>query len=288
MEALLKEYFANQIVNVSTRKICKSDSIKVGCSNCKVRNLCLPIGLSPREIDRFDDLVVARIKVKRGETLIRNGEKFTGLYAIRTGFFKTRVISVVGREQVTDFPMAGDIIGMDGIETGRHAGDAIALEDSEVCVMPFAQVEELSREVSALQHHIHKIMSQEIVRQRALMLSIGSLRSEERIAAFLLNLTQRLHARGYSQTELVLRMTREDIGSLLCVNLETVSRTFSRFAADGILVVKHKHLHILDMVALQNVVNPKLSKRGVENPKACPPTAYRTPLVALSSIGAAC
>jgi CRP/FNR family transcriptional regulator, anaerobic regulatory protein len=235
-----------------------SNAIKVACSNCNLRELCMPLGLSPVELARIDDVVANRRKIKRGATLFRNGEKFTSLYAIRTGFFKTCVASEDGRDQVTGFQMAGEVVGLDGIVNDHHTCDAIALEDAEVCVMPFDRIEELSREVSALQRHVHKIMSREIVRENGVMLLLGSMRAEERLAAFLLNLVQRLHARGFSQSELVLRMTREEIGSYLGLKLETVSRTFSKFVEDGVVEVKQRHVRILNADKLKDIVNPKV------------------------------
>ena len=233
----------------------KPENIKVACSNCNLRELCMPVGLAPGELQRLDDLVATRRKVKRRETLFRNGEPFTSLYAIRTGVFKTRVTSEDGRDQVTGFQMAGEIIGLDGIVNDQHTCDAVALEDSEVCVMPFERIEELSREVTALQRHVHQIMSREIVREHGVMLLLGSMRAEERLAAFLLNLVQRLHARGFSRSELVLRMTREEIGSYLGLKLETVSRTLSKFATDGIVEVEQRNVRILDPEALRRIVN---------------------------------
>jgi CRP/FNR family transcriptional regulator len=233
----------------------KPEAIKVACSNCNLRELCMPMGLSDKDLERLDDLVTTRRKVKRGSTLFSNGEKFTSLYAIRIGFFKTCLASEDGRDQVTGFQMAGEIIGLDGIVNDQHSCDAVALEDAEVCVMPFDRIEEISREVTALQHHVHKIMSREIVREHGVMLLLGSMRAEERLAAFLLNLVQRLHSRGFSQTELVLRMTREEIGSYLGLKLETVSRTFSKFVDDGILEVKQRQVKILDIESLQRMVN---------------------------------
>ncbi len=233
-------------------------TIKVACSNCNLRELCMPLGLSESELNRIDDVVAVRRKIKRGTTLFRNGEKFANLFAIRTGFFKTCVASEDGRDQVTGFQMAGEVIGLDGIVNDFHTCDAIALEDAEVCVMPFDRIEELSREVISLQRHVHKIMSREIVRENGVMLLLGSMRAEERLAAFLLNLVQRLHARGFSQSELVLRMTREEIGSYLGLKLETVSRTFSKFVEDGIVEVKQRHVRILNTEALKDIVNPKV------------------------------
>ena len=236
-----------------------SSSIKVACSNCNLRELCMPVGLNKEELARVDTLVDLRRKVKKGGALFHNGEKFTSLYAIRTGFFKTCVATEDGREQVTGFQMAGEIIGLDGIVNELHTCDAIALEDAEVCVLPFDRIEEISREINSLQRHVHKIMSREIVREHGVMLLLGSMRAEERLAAFLLNLVQRLHARGFSQSELVLRMTREEIGSYLGLKLETVSRTFSKFVEEGTVEVKQRHVRILNAEALQNLVNNQVA-----------------------------
>ncbi len=216
------------------------------------------MGLSEQELRRVDELVAVRRTVKRGASLFHNGEKFTSLYAIRTGFFKTTVNTEDGRDQVTGFQMAGEIIGLDGIVNELHTCDAIALEDAEVCVLPFDRIEEISREINSLQRHVHKIMSREIVREHGVMLLLGSMRAEERLAAFLLNLVQRLQARGFSKTELILRMTREEIGSYLGMKLETVSRTFSKFADDGMVEVKQRHIHICDADALKRIVNPQI------------------------------
>mgnify|MGYP001627273652 CR=1 FL=1 len=228
-----------------------ADSIKVACSKCNLRELCMPVGLSDEEMARIDAVIASRRKVRRKTPLFRNGEKFHALYAIRTGVFKTCVTAEDGRDQVTGFQMAGEIVGLDGIVNDQHTCDAIALEDSEVCVMPFDRIGELSREVGALQHHLHRVMSREIVREHGVMLLLGTMRAEERLAAFLLNLVQRLQARGFSRSELVLRMTRQEIGSYLGLKLETVSRTFSRFAEEGLIEVQQRHVRILDVERLR-------------------------------------
>ena len=238
-----------------------SNTVKVACSNCNLRELCLPLGLNAQEIDKLETVISIRKRIKRGSALFSAGEKFTSLYAVRSGFFKTCITTADGRDQVTGFQMTGEIIGLDGIVSDRHSCDAIALEDAEVCVMPFDQVEELSREFTTLQHHIHKIMSREIVRDHSVMLLLGSMRAEERLAAFLLNLVQRLHARGFSQSELVLRMTREEIGSYLGMKLETVSRTFSKFVEEGIIEVKQRYVHIKNTEELRHIVNPPACSR---------------------------
>ncbi len=228
--------------------------LKTACSSCSLRELCLPVGLSDEDMVKLDNLVFVRRPVKRGDYLFRAGDKFDSLYAARTGFFKTKLLMEDGREQVTGFHMAGELMGLDGIGTERHTCDAVALEDSDVCVIPFERLEGLSREMEALQHHFHKVMSREIVREHGVMMLLGSMRAEERLAAFLLNLSQRLSVRGYSPNEFNLRMTREEIGSYLGLKLETVSRVFSKFQEEGLIAVQQKHVRILDTASLREIV----------------------------------
>ncbi len=234
----------------------RHDTPAITCADCKMRDLCMPAGLEPSELERIEEMVASRRRIKRGEAVFRAGERFSNLYAVRTGFFKTCVTSEDGRDQVTGFQMAGEIMGLDGIVNNRHTCDAIALEDAEICTLPFEQIEKLSLEVRTLQRHVHQIMSREIVRENGVMLLLGSMRAEERLAAFLLNLTQRMQVRGFSSSELILRMTREEIGSYLGVKLETISRTFSKFVSDGLIEVHQRHVRILDTKALQAIVNP--------------------------------
>jgi len=232
----------------------KAETFKVACSNCNLRELCMPVGFDQKDMHRLDEVVTTRKKIKQGELLFENGETFTSLYAIRTGFFKTSVASEDGREQVTGFQMAGEIIGLDGIVNDHHTCNAVALEDAEVCVMPFDHIEDLSREFPVLQKHVHKIMSREIVRENGMMMLLGNMSAEERLANFLVNLIQRLFARGQSQSEFILRMSREEIGSYLGLKLETVSRTFSKYSEEGIIEVKQRHIKILKPDALKQLV----------------------------------
>jgi len=206
-------------------------------------------------MQRLDGLVTQRRSVKRGDLLYESGQHFEALYAVRTGFFKTCTSSEDGREHVTGFQMAGELLGLDGISTDRHTCAAVALEDSQVCVIPYQELETLSRDFTELQRQFHRIMGREIVRDHGVMMLLGSMRAEERLAAFLLNLAQRLKARGFSSTALVLRMTREEIGTYLGLKLETVSRCFSKFHEDGVLKVQQRQVQILDEAALRALVS---------------------------------
>jgi CRP/FNR family transcriptional regulator len=220
--------------------------------------LCLPCGLSGADLDRLDELVYTRRRVKRGESLYQAGDVFKSLYAVRSGFFKSCVLLEDGRDQVTAFHMPGELIGMDGIGSDRHNNNVVALEDSEVCIIVFSSLERASMEVPALQRQFHKVMSRELVRDQGVMMLLGTMRAEERLASFLLNLSQRFMARGYSQTEFNLRMTREEIGSYLGLKLETVSRIFSRFHEEGLIAVQQKNVRILDVAKLKRLLGRQM------------------------------
>ncbi len=236
--------------------------LRVACSNCNLRELCLPLKLSLKEIELIEDMVASRKRVKRGTALYRAGDHFDALYTIRLGFLKSSVMSSDGREQVTAFHMAGEMIGLDGIASEVHSCDAIALEDTEVCVLPYERVLAVTSSLPSMGQHVHKILSREIVRQHGIMLLLGSMHAEERLAAFLLNLSQRFEARGYSRSEFVLRMTRAEIGSYLGLKLETVSRVLSRFSHDGLIQVNQKHVQILNAMGLRAIVTGRPPEEG--------------------------
>jgi CRP/FNR family transcriptional regulator len=228
----------------------KIAAIPTHCGACNLREVCLPCGLADAAEALLDGLVYTRKRIKRGESLYRLGTGFDSLYAVRSGFFKSRVVLEDGRDQVTGFHMAGEVLGMDGIGTETHTADVIALEDSEVCVIPYAHLEE-----PGLQRQLHKVMSRELVRDQGVMMLLGTMRAEERLAAFLLNLSQRFVARGYASNEFHLRMTRDEIGSYLGLSLETVSRLFSRFQDEDLITVQQKHICILDIGGLKSLMN---------------------------------
>jgi len=226
----------------------------VTCSSCNMRELCLPQGLHDADMKAFEKVVYARRRIKRGETLFATGDEFKAIYSVRSGFFKTSLVDGEGREQVTGFFMGGELLGMDGVGAGRYNGAAIALEDSEVCVLPYSLIEQIAAEIPALRRQLHAIMAREIVRDHGVMMLLGSMRAEERLATFLLNLSKRFTSRGFSPSDFHLRMTREELGSYLGLKLETVSRLFSRFHDDGLIEVQQKHVRILDGAGLEQVL----------------------------------
>jgi CRP/FNR family transcriptional regulator len=227
--------------------------IQTQCSTCHLRDLCLPCGLTGSETERLDGLMFGRRRVAAGDSLYREGDRFQFIYAVRSGTFKSSLTLADGREQVSGFHMAGELMGLDGVANGLHASSATALEDTEICAIPYSRLNDLAGQSVNLLHVVGRLMSREIVREHSLMMLLGSMNAEERLAAFLLNMSQRLKARGYSPTEFHLRMSRAEIGSYLGMKLETVSRTFSSFQQQRLLEVDKRHIRILDLQGLTQV-----------------------------------
>jgi CRP/FNR family transcriptional regulator len=227
------------------------NALKASCSACSMHQLCLPMGLGESDMTRLDDIIGRRRKIAKDTHLYRIGDPFTNLYAIRLGHFKTFQVSHSGEQQVTGFQMAGELLGMDAISTEHHHCDAMALEDSEVCEIPFPRLEELFGTIPSLLHHFHRMMSQEITREQNVMLLLGNMRAEQRFAAFLINLSSRYAARGYSSTTFQLRMSREEIGNYLGLTIESISRLLSRLKKQGLLRVANREIELLDITRMR-------------------------------------
>jgi CRP/FNR family transcriptional regulator len=226
----------------------------VTCSSCGSLAFCILAG-APRDASwEPEEIVSQRVRLRKGDVLLHSGEPFTGLFAIRTGSCKSVVTTVGGQQQIAGYHIAGDIVGAEGIHEGTYDATITALEDSEFCVLPFERIEALARRNGDFQHRLAALLSREIARERRVMLLLGTMRAEQRLASFLLDLAERYRVRGYSSREFVLRMTREEIGSHLGLKLETVSRLFSRFHQDGLVRVQGREVKILDREALTQLV----------------------------------
>lgn len=226
----------------------------IACSSCCLKGVCLPCDLGQSELDRFDQIATAKRRVARGAALYHNGDGFESLYAVRSGAFKTVGTSRQGDEKITGFHLSGELLGLEAINTGRHGYSAIALEDSDVCAIPFAQLERMAMAIPALQHQLLRLISGDISRDQGLMLLLGSMTAEQRLAAFLLSLSRRHQRLGYSAIRFVLRMTREEIGSYLGLTLETVSRLLSRFQREGLLGIQQREVEIRSADRLREMV----------------------------------
>jgi len=223
------------------------------CSTCAMRHLCMPEGLSADDTAKLEGVICSTRTVLRGEALFRAGDVFESLFAIRSGSLKTVVSHEGGREQVTGLYLSGDALGLDGIGENTHICDAIALEDSSVCLIPYALFERVCRETGAIQRRLHQMMSREIVRETSQMMTLGTLRADERVARLLLDLSARFTRRGYAAAEFTLRLTRDEMGSYLGITLETVSRTLSRFQKLGLIDARGKLIRIRDFDGLRGI-----------------------------------
>jgi CRP/FNR family transcriptional regulator len=216
------------------------------CSTCQDGDPCAPCELAnPGDAA---DTVSSRRRVRRGEALFREGDPCLDFLAVRSGMFKTVITGPDGHEQVTGFQLAGDVLGLDGLAQERHASRAIALEDSEVVVLPLHGAGR--RDPGQLGRLLPRLIGRELVRKQKLNLLLASMNAQQRLASFLLNLSRRLQVRGYSPAEFHLRMSRADIGSYLGLQLETVSRTFSSLQRRGLIAVQTRHVVLRDRAAL--------------------------------------
>lgn len=223
------------------------------CSTCMLNAICLPLGMARQDVVKMDELIKERIRLQKGGTLYRQGDAAEAIYGLRSGSLKTQIEDAGGQVQITGFLLPGEILGMDGLMNSQQLSHAIALEDSEVCIIRLDEMDRIAPQLPTLNLQLRRLMSKEISRSHQQLLALGSLRSEQRLAAFLLNLSQRLQVLGYSPYEFILRMSREEIGNFLGLTLETVSRLFSRFAREGLIRVQQREVHILDIVGLQEL-----------------------------------
>ena len=231
-------------------------STKAGtdCASCCLRHVCLPCELPSADMTRFGAIASAKRRIARGASLYHAGDKFESLHAVRSGAFKTVGVSRNGDEKVTGFHLSGELLGLEAINTGRHSYTAVALEDSEVCAIPFAALEKMAGAIPALQHRLFRVLSSDISRDQGLMLMLGSMTAEQRLAAFLLSLSRRYERLGYAAARFTLRMTREEIGNYLGLTLETVSRLFSRFQRARLIGVQQREIELRNAARLREIV----------------------------------
>jgi CRP/FNR family transcriptional regulator, anaerobic regulatory protein len=239
---------------VSHHKVISLETIRIACRNCSLSSLCLPMGLAPDDVERLDEIVKRTRPLHRGDFLFRDGDRFRSLYVVKTGSVKTFAPSPEGGEQVLGFHLPGEVIGLDAIDKDIHACSAKVLETSAICEVPFTRLEELTATIPSLQHQMYRLLSKEIGHDTDMLLLLGKKNAEERLAAFLLSLSKRLHKRGLSATDFYLSMSRHEIGNYLGLAVETVSRLFTRFQDDGLMNVDRKHIQLLDVGTLESLV----------------------------------
>lgn len=220
------------------------------CRECAMQRTCALQSERPAKREHLAALELAHHRVRKGEALFHAGDRFSSLYVVRSGSFKKSMVLADGREQITGFYFPGDAMALSAMHGGAHSCDAIALEDSAVCVAPSSVLESLSERVQSIGRHWHRMLSAAIVRGGGALMMLGSMTAEQRVAAFLLDVSDRWRGRGYSAAEFVLKMTRNEIGCYLGLKTETVSRMLQSMHRRGILEVHASEIHILDLPGL--------------------------------------
>ena len=221
--------------------------------NCNLKGLCLPLAMDIKDIDRLNNIIQRSRPIQGGEHLYRSGDKFTSIYALRSGSIKTYMIDDSGIEQITGFFLPGEVLGFDGIDNSSYGCNVVALETSTVCEIPFNRLEELSMQMPGLQRHFFQLMSREIETNHQMLLTLSKKNAEGRVATLLLSLSQRFSHRKLSPNAMRLPMSRMDIGNFLGLTIETVSRTFSRLQKEDIIDVDGREVLIKDHERLNEI-----------------------------------
>jgi CRP/FNR family transcriptional regulator len=237
--------------------------LKAACSDCSLRDLCLPLGLSVGDMLALEGSIKSHRKLSKGDFLYRVGDPFRSLFAIRSGSTKTCEIAADGSVQITGFHLPGELLGFDAISSETHPCDVVALETTEICELPFGKLETLARELPGLQRQLFRIMSREIMEEEVQLLMLGRMKAEERLAAFLLSFSRRYQRLGHSPNDLRLPMSRQDLGDYLGLALETVSRLFSRFQEEKLIIVQGRSVQLLNIDALKDVTKQAVANQHV-------------------------
>lgn len=242
-------------MELSKKSVSKNCAIK--CQDCSISQLCIPVSLNSEEMGKLDDIIERKKPLHKGDFLFEAGQPLRSIYAVRSGSFKSYTLTESGEEQITGFHLAGDIVGFDGISTMSHRSYAQAMETAMVCEIPFTTLDDLSGKLPKLRHQVMRMMSNEINYDQEMLLMLNKKTAEERLAAFLANLSTRFGDRGFSKKEFRLTMTRGEIGNYLGLTVETISRLLSRFQKAEIIKVEGKFITILSADELFKVASIK-------------------------------
>jgi CRP/FNR family transcriptional regulator len=241
------------------------DRLKVTCAQCNLSELCFPHGMNSDDLDKLDTVVEQHKPIHKNDFLFREGDTSTSVYAVRSGSIKIIVESPNGDEQIVGFHLPGELLGLDGFMNGKHTCTAIALETTSVCAIPLEKLEGLCTAVPSLHHQMHRIMGKEVTEEHKMLLMLGKMNAEEKVATFLLSISRRMEERHWKATEFVLSMPRQDIANYLGLAVETVSRLFAHYQEEGVIQVDRRRISILNMQRLKEIVG---ESKVAEPPKS--------------------
>jgi CRP/FNR family transcriptional regulator len=227
----------------------------ITCKNCGIYGLCSEVNGSDVDLSLPETIVRNRRLFERGELLYKTDEPVRNIHAIRTGSVKTYVLTQNGRMQITGFHIAGELLGLGAIAARYFTTEAMALETTMVCEVPLEVLEVYIKEIPSIRQQMLNILSREIIDNQELMLLLGKKNAEERLATFLLGISERFRRRNYSATEFNLSMSRSDIGNYLGITEETVSRVFTRFQNEGLLTTERRQVQLIELKKLNLISN---------------------------------
>ena len=225
------------------------------CYYCTVRRLCLPHDVEDKEMMAVDRMVVHRPEYKKGDYIFRQADRFRSLFSIKSGSVKTYGVTREGKEQITGFHFTGELLGLDAICNEVHNCNAVAMEKTVICELPYNSLDKLFGEIPSLHTEFARVMSKELRRDDEMLMILGNMSAEQRVACFLYNLYQRLQPLDESDNEVHLPMTREEIGNYLGLSLETVSRRLTGLQNSNIIKVQNRNIKILDINGLHSICN---------------------------------
>lgn len=217
----------------------------LSCDACALSEICLPAGLSEEELVLLEKNVLTSIKLKKGETLYPAGETFTGLYAVKSGSFKSSVSNSDGDAQIVGFHMPGELVGFDGYDSS-HTSSVVALENSMVCKVPSTHLDFLCANIASVSRHVHNMIANDVRAHNSVLMLIAQKSAENRVICFLKNISDRNRKRGFSATDFTLSMPRGDIANFLGMAPETISRLLKQLQDEGIVEFSRRNVHITD------------------------------------------
>ncbi len=228
---------------------------QVICNNCGLDNICLPRGLSQAEIDNISKVVKAKKTLQRGDFIYREGDNFKGILAIKSGSAKLIANDSHGNEHILNILLPGELLGFDGLSTEKHGCAAIALETMTFCILPADSMDQLFQKLPSLTRELFRHSGEKMLEDKN-QLVLSKRPAEERLAYFLISLSERLKRRGFSSSEFKLSLTRQEIGNHLGLALETVSRLLKKFQDENLITVQNRFIQITDINSLKALLQP--------------------------------
>lgn len=227
----------------------------MSCPDCRLADLCLPYGLHVNEVQQLARIVKNKRPLKTDEYLYLQGDECQSLYAVKSGSFRSFIAHADGSEQTIGFYLPGELMGLDSLQHGRFTCSTVALETGAVCDVPLSRLNELCSEIPGLQIQMMRMLSKEIVADHDKIVLLGHRTAKEKMATFILMLSIRYGALGFSNTVFNLSMRRQDIANFLGLTIETVSRQLAELSKQGIITVKQRGVQINNLDLLKAIVD---------------------------------